>query len=73
MTVAQHTPAQLGAQRVPMVPASTLDERTRPLGGEPTPIWLRHRLQRRHMTESTSAPRRAREWFGRLARRSPGA
>jgi hypothetical protein len=50
-----------------------LDERTRPLGKEPTPIWLRHRLQRRHMSESTSAPRRAREWFERMARRAPRA
>jgi len=53
--------------------ASMLDERTRPLDAEPVPIWLRHRLQRRHMTESTTAPRRAREWFSRLARRAPQA
>ena len=71
--MAQHTPVQLGAQRLPMMSASTLDERTRPPDVEPPPIWLRHRLQRRHMTESTSAPRRAREWFSRLARRAPEA
>ena len=53
--------------------ASMLDERTRPTEVEPTPIWLKHRMQRRHMTESTSAPRRAREWFSRLARREPEA
>lgn len=71
--MAQHTPAQLGAQRVPMMSGSTLDERTRPVEPEPTPIWLRHRMQRRHMTESTTAPRRAREWFDRMARRVPRA
>jgi hypothetical protein len=71
--VAQHTPAQLGAQRVPMMSSTALDERTRPIEHEPTPIWLRHRLQRRHMTESTSAPQRAREWFARMARRAPKA
>ncbi len=71
--MAQHTPTQLGSQRVPIMSASTLEDRTRPLGKEPTPIWLRHRLQRRHMTEATSSPRRAREWFNRLARRSPDA
>lgn len=71
--MAQHTPAQLGAQRVPMMSASTLDERTRPVEAKPTPIWLKHRMERRHMTESTSAPRRAREWFSRLARRAPEA
>ncbi len=71
--MAQHTPAQLGAQRVPMMSAATLDEKTRPAATEPTPIWLKHRMQRRHMTESTSAPRRAREWFNRLARRAPEA
>ena len=53
--------------------ASMLDERTRPTEVEPTPIWLKHRMQRRHMTETTSAPRRAREWFSRLARRGPEA
>jgi hypothetical protein len=53
--------------------ASMLDERTRPVDVEPTPIWLKHRMQRRHMTESTAAPRRAREWLGRLARRAPQA
>ena len=72
-TVAQHTPAHLGAQRVPTMSASTLDERMRPVELEPTPIWLKHRMERRHMTESTSAPRRAREWFSRLARRAPEA
>jgi hypothetical protein len=56
-----------------MMSRSMLDERTRPLDMEPTPIWLRHRLKRRHMTETTSAPRRAREWFDRLARRGPQA
>ena len=71
--MAQHTPAQLGAQRVPMMSASALDERTRPLEVEPTPIWLKHRMRRRHMTESTTPPRRAREWFNRLARRGPDA
>jgi hypothetical protein len=69
--VAQNTPLHPGAQRVPMMSASMLDDRTRPLGKEPTPIWLRHRLQRRHMRESTAAPRRAREWLHRLARRGP--
>lgn len=63
----------LRGQRVPMMSASMLDERTRPLEAEPTPIWLKHRMQRRHMSESTTAPRRAREWFSRLARRSPPA
>jgi hypothetical protein len=53
--------------------ASMLEDRTRPLAAEPTPIWLRHRLQRRHMSESTSPPGRAREWFERLARRAPEA
>ena len=73
MTVAQHTPAQLGAQRVPTMSATVLEDRTRPLEVEPPPIWLRHRLQRRHMTETTSAPRRARDWFSRLARKAPEA
>jgi hypothetical protein len=71
--VAQHTPVNLGAKRIPMMSASALDARTRPLDKEPTPIWLRHRLQRRHMEESTSAPGRAREWFSRLSRRAPDA
>ena len=71
--MAQHTPIHLGAKRVPTMSASTLDERTRPLGAGPTPIWLKHRMQRRHMSESTSAPRRARDWFNRLARRAPEA
>ena len=71
--MAQNTPVNLGAQRVPIMSAATLDERTRPVETEPTPIWLKHRMQRRHMTESTPAPRRAREWFNRLARRSPEA
>lgn len=71
--MAQHTPVNLGAKRLPMMSAAALDARTRPLEKEPTPIWLRHRLQRRHMQESTSAPRRAREWFDRMARRAPEA
>jgi hypothetical protein len=71
--VAQNTPVQLGAQRVPTMSAAMLDARTRPLAKEPTPVWLRHRLERRHMTESTSPPRRARAWFRRMARRSPEA
>ena len=71
--MAQHTPARPGSQRVPIMSGSMLEDRTRPLGKEPTPIWLRHRLQRRHMSESTSSPRRAREWFDRLARRTPDA
>ena len=71
--MAQHTPAQLGAKRIPTMSSSMLEDRTRPLVIDPTPIWLRHRMERRHMTESTSAPRRAREWFSRLARRSPEA
>jgi hypothetical protein len=71
--MAQHTPAQLGAKRIPTMSASMLEDRTRPLVAEPPPIWLRHRMQRRHMSESTSAPRRAREWFSRLARRAPDA
>jgi hypothetical protein len=54
--------------------ATMLDDRTRPLEKEPTPIWLRHRMARRHMTESnTSPPRRAREWIQRLAGRAPEA
>ncbi len=69
--MAQNTPAQLGAGRIPMMDASMLDARTRPLVGEPTPIWLRHRLQRR--TEQNSPPSRgAREWLDRLAGRSGG-
>jgi hypothetical protein len=71
--VAQNQPLDVGAQRVPTMSAATLDAKTRPASSEPTPIWLRHRLQRRHMSESTSAPRRAREWLDRLARRDPGA
>ena len=71
--MAQNQPANLGAQRVPTMSAATLDAKTRPASSEPTPIWLRHRLQRRHMSESTPAPGRAREWFNRLSRRSPGA
>jgi len=71
--VAQNTPAQLGAGRVPMMDASMLDARTRPLVGEPAPIWLRHRLrhrlQRRTEPNLTSS-RRAREWIDRLAGRS---
>ena len=69
-TVAQNTPVQLGASRIPMMDASLLDARTRPPEQETTPIWLHHRLQRRHMQESTSPPRRAREWIMRLAGRS---
>lgn len=71
--MAQHTPAHPGSQRVPIMSGSMLDERTRPLDVEPAPIWLKHRLKRRHMTETTSAPRRAREWLDRLARRAPQA
>lgn len=74
MPVAQHTPAQLGSTRVPIMSASMLDDRTRPVEQAPTPIWLRHRMERRHMAASnTSAPRRAREWIQRLARRAPEA
>ncbi len=68
--MAQNTPAQLGARRIPMMDGAMLDARTRPLDQEPTPIWLRHRLQRRHMQGSTASSRRAREWIERLAGRS---
>jgi hypothetical protein len=54
-----------------MMDASMLDARTRPLVGEPTTIWLRHRLQRRTEQDLTSS-RRAREWIDRLAGRSGG-
>ena len=53
-----------------MMDGAMLDARTRPLDQEPTPIWLRHRLQRRHMQQSAASPRRAREWIERLAGRS---
>lgn len=68
--MAQNTPAHLGESRVPMMDGAMLDARTRPLHQEPTPIWLRHRMHRRHMRESTPPPRRAREWIERLAGRS---
>ena len=71
--MAQNTPVQLGASRLPTMSASMLDDRTRPPEVESTPIWLRHRMERRHMTETNSGPRRAREWFSRLARRGPDA
>ena len=69
----QDVRADSDASRVPIMDSSLLDARTRPLEKEPTPIWLRHRMQRRHMTETTAAPRRAREWINRMARRSPEA
>lgn len=71
--MAQHNPVQLGSQRLPIMDASMLDARTKPVDQEPTPIWLRHRLQRRHMAETTTSPRRAREWIQRLSGRAPKA
>jgi hypothetical protein len=68
--VAHQNPVDIEASRVPIMDRAMLDSRTRPLDREPTPIWLRHRLQRRHMREATPAPRRAREWIVRLAGRS---
>ena len=68
--MAQHTPAQLGSRRMPLMDRAVLDARTRPTNTEPTPIWLGHRLQRRHMRESTTPPQRAREWIQRLAGRA---
>jgi hypothetical protein len=64
MTVAQNTPAPPHFQRVPIMDAGRLDDRTRPLGKEPTPIWLRHRLQRRQGRVSSAAGR-ARGWLAR--------
>lgn len=69
--MAHQNPASLGPSRVPMMDGALLDARTRPPDQDPVPIWLHHRLQRRHMREATSAPRRAREWIQRLAGR-PG-
>lgn len=66
--MAQHPPLDLEASRVPMMDGALLDARTRPPSDEPMPIWLHHRLGRRHMREGTSPPRRAREWISRLAR-----
>ena len=70
--MAQELHAGVGGTRIPMMDGALLDARTRPLDYEPTPIWLRHRLQRRHMAESTTPPRRAREWIRRLTGRSSG-
>ncbi|HKZ90862.1 MAG TPA: hypothetical protein VJZ50_01875 [Candidatus Limnocylindrales bacterium] len=71
-TVAQNTPAPPLSQRVPMMDASLLDDRTRPLEKGPTPIWLRHRLQGRSGSRAASTARRAREWLRQLAGPSTG-
>lgn len=68
--MAQHIPIEPQRQRVPMMDPRLLEDRTRPLAEEPTPIWLRHRLQRRHMQETTTAPKRARRWLRQLAGRT---
>ena len=67
MTVAQNQPASPGFQRVPIMEAGTLDDRTRPLSKGPTPIWLRHRLRRRGGVKGTSPAGRARMWLRQLA------
>jgi hypothetical protein len=67
--VAQNTPLPPTYQRVPMMDASLLDDRTRPPQQDSSPIWLRHRLQRR----STSATSRARAWFRQRVSRSPSS
>jgi hypothetical protein len=46
-TVAQNIPVQPEPQRVPMMDAGMLEDRTRPALKAPTPIWLGHRLQSR--------------------------
>jgi hypothetical protein len=65
MTVAQNTPAPPRAQRVPMMDAGLLDDRTRPLDRVATPIWLRHRMRRRDPSANPSAVARARGWLAR--------
>jgi len=57
--VAQNIPIRPRSERVPIMDAAALEDRTRPLEKDPTPIWLRHRLQSRE----TSAATRAREWL----------
>lgn len=70
--MAQHVPIEPQPQRVPMMDAAMLDARTRPVEHEPVPIWLRHRLQGRHMREATTPPGRARSWLRQLAGRGEG-
>jgi hypothetical protein len=68
--VAQHTTAQPGATRIPMMDGAALDARTRPLDREPAAIWLRHRLQPSPTRKPGSDRSRARGWIDRLAGRS---
>ena len=63
--MAQNTPAPPRFQRVPMMDSGLLDDRTRPLDKDPTPIWLRHRLQRRPGGRASAAAVRARGWLVR--------
>ena len=65
MAVAQNTPAPPRYQRVPIMDGGLLDDRTRPLGKDATPIWLRHRMERRSGGRAPSAVGRARGWLAR--------
>ena len=69
--MAQHTPVQFGATRVPMMDGAALDARTRPLDRELTPVGMRLRLQARRMRAPAAARSRAREFIDRLAGRTP--
>lgn len=68
--MAQHTPVQLSATRVPMMDGAALDARTRPLDRPPTSVWLRHRLSPVPAQRPVPVRLRAREWLGRMAGRS---
>jgi hypothetical protein len=71
-TVAQNNPAQPQLQRIPMMQADMLDERTRPADTAPMPIWLGHRLRRRRLSGLAAASGRAREWLRMMRRGSAG-
>lgn len=73
MTVAQNQPASPGFQRVPIMEAGMLDDRTRPLAKGPTPIWLRHRLRKRGGARDASSAGRARMWLRHIVGASDSA
>jgi len=65
--VAQNTPARAQYQRVPIMDASMLDDRTKPTSRTATQIWLHHRLQPRGGAKGDSAVRRARAWLRQIS------
>ena len=72
LTVAQNIPVQPEPQRVPMLDAGMLEDRTRPASKALTPIWLGHRLQSRDSPKASLQPDtpwdRLRRLFGPSAR-----